>query len=93
MSRVGRYLYNLSGVVVHSGSLTGGHYIAYVRVGNGWAYASDANVSAAQQSTVLKSQAYLLFYTSTFHDPPTTPVDAESPSEEGGVSESKTMTH
>ncbi|CAL9114355.1 unnamed protein product [Musa acuminata var. zebrina] len=66
--------YRLLGVVEHSGSVSGGHYIAYVRGerNNGkahqdknlpsWFYASDAHVREASLSEVLKCEAYILFY-------------------------------
>lgn len=66
-------LYQLSGVVEHSGSMHGGHYIAYMRgekgqgrmqkgMGQAWFYASDAHVREASLSEVLNSDAYILFY-------------------------------
>ncbi|ERN11851.1 ubiquitin carboxyl-terminal hydrolase 2 [Amborella trichopoda] len=65
-------LYSLVGVVEHSGSMRGGHYVAYVRgphsrdpQGLGeysWFYASDVNVSRVSLTEVLKSEAYILFY-------------------------------
>ena len=43
--------------------MTGGHYVAYVRLTDGtWAYASDTSVSAVPVQSVLQAQAYLLFY-------------------------------
>ncbi|KAJ6836307.1 ubiquitin carboxyl-terminal hydrolase 2-like isoform X1 [Iris pallida] len=65
--------YRLIGVVEHSGSMSGGHYIAYVRgergrgktqksSNPGWFYASDAYVREASLSEVLNSDAYILFY-------------------------------
>ena len=66
--------YRLLGVVEHSGSVSGGHYIAYVRGerNNGkahqdknlpsWFYARDAHVREASLSEVLKCEAYILFY-------------------------------
>ena len=57
-----RVLYRLSGTVVHSGSLGGGHYIAYVRTPKGWFTISDGHVSLVAESAVAACQAYLLFY-------------------------------
>lgn len=55
--------YTLYGVVEHSGRMTGGHYVAYVRgAGGSWFYASDGRVVPAPQRKVLACQAYLLFY-------------------------------
>ncbi|XP_020088795.1 ubiquitin carboxyl-terminal hydrolase 2 [Ananas comosus] len=67
-------IYRLVGAVQHSGSMGGGHYVAYVRgdkiqgkshraVGSpSWFYASDAHVREVSFSEVLKSEAYILFY-------------------------------
>jgi len=67
-------LYSLYGVVEHSGTLHGGHYVAYVKVRSHtgrrpaesplgkWYYISDSRVCDIEESKVLKSQAYLLFY-------------------------------
>ncbi|CAL9147080.1 unnamed protein product [Musa hybrid cultivar] len=66
--------YRLLGVVEHSGSVSGGHYIAYVRGERNsgkahqdknlpsWFYASDAHVREASLLEVLKCEAYILFY-------------------------------
>lgn len=61
-------IYDLYGVVVHSGTLNSGHYTAYVKVTlpNGqrrWFYVSDSSVSVATESAVFScSGAYILFY-------------------------------
>jgi hypothetical protein len=57
--------YALVAVVEHRGSLTSGHYVAYVRSSAGpvrWHYFSDTHVSEATEATVLAAQAFLLFY-------------------------------
>lgn len=65
--------YRLLGLVEHSGTMTRGHYVAYVRgerprakaeKGNSptWFYASDSHVREISLSEVLKSEAYILFY-------------------------------
>lgn len=71
------YKYQLIGVVVHSGTMRGGHYVAYVRVGPkvtgkdknakdfAWYYASDAHVCEVSLEEVLHSEAYILFYEET----------------------------
>ena len=58
------FIYELYGVVVHMGSLNSGHYVAYVRgvEEDQWFYISDARVEAVSKERVLKSEAYLLFY-------------------------------
>lgn len=60
--------YELFGVVSHSGSLGGGHYVAYTRRRvpesgeSEWQYASDSHVSPVSEAEVLRQQAYLLMY-------------------------------
>ncbi|VFQ65180.1 unnamed protein product [Cuscuta campestris] len=62
----GTHKYQLLGVVEHSGTMRGGHYVAYVRGGRSgesvWYYASDAHVSQVSLEQVLRSEAYILFY-------------------------------
>ncbi|KAL2923364.1 Ubiquitin carboxyl-terminal hydrolase 2 [Bienertia sinuspersici] len=70
-------IYRLVGVVEHSGSMRGGHYVAYVRKGERrrgrfeeenvqrhsvWYHVSDASVREATLEEVLGCEAYLLFY-------------------------------
>ncbi|RYG52823.1 hypothetical protein EON66_09390, partial [archaeon] len=71
-----RYMYRLIGVVVHSGGMVSGHYIAYVRWGaqgtadgtsaaasdSQWAHVSDTIVTPVDLHTVLNCEAYMLFY-------------------------------
>jgi ubiquitin C-terminal hydrolase len=68
--------YQLYGIVVHSGSMSGGHYVAYTRkrdnpisdtasldeIRNGWHYFSDTQTSPSSLENVLNQQAYILFY-------------------------------
>ena len=59
--------YTLYGIVEHSGSLHGGHYVAYVKartVDNKckWYHVSDSRVSEIQEEAVLRKQAYIIFY-------------------------------
>jgi len=54
--------YELFGVVCHVGRADGGHYTAYIRSGKSWYFCNDDQVSQVPVSTVLKSQAYILFY-------------------------------
>jgi hypothetical protein len=55
--------YRLFGVVCHSGSLLGGHYIAYVSPRRGsWVYCSDSHTRPTTWEEVCKAQAYILFY-------------------------------
>ena len=66
--KVATVKYTLVGVVVHLGSMHGGHYVAYVkRGGKGdvpkqWFYASDRTVKQVDFAAVQGSDAYLLFY-------------------------------
>jgi len=65
--------YELYAVVEHSGTMTGGHYVAYVRLPTTpvWYYVSDSSVRASTESEVLRAQAYLLFYRRRQPVPPT----------------------
>ena len=60
-------VYALSGVVSHSGSISGGHYIAYVKssVNQQWYRCSDETVSASSENAALAAQAYMAFYCNT----------------------------
>lgn len=71
----GNCKYHLVGVVEHSGTMRGGHYVAYVRGGMKnplkgeneagdyvWYHASDVYVREASLEEVLGSEAYILFY-------------------------------
>ena len=68
-------IYHLVGVVEHSGTMRGGHYIAYVRggekrkgkaeteqVSSPWYYVSDHYVRQVSLKEVLSCEAYILFY-------------------------------
>ncbi|KAL0414057.1 UNVERIFIED_CONTAM: Ubiquitin carboxyl-terminal hydrolase 2 [Sesamum radiatum] len=64
------FIYRLVGVVEHTGSMRGGHYVAYVRGTKNlgdcvWYHASDAYVREASLEEVLRSEAYVLFYEGT----------------------------
>ncbi|GKE83035.1 ubiquitin carboxyl-terminal hydrolase 2-like protein, partial [Tanacetum coccineum] len=68
------YKYQLVGVVEHSGTMRGGHYVAYVKRGakgnagkdedetSMWYHASDAYVREVSLEEVLRCKAYILFY-------------------------------
>jgi len=60
-------LYKLYAVLVHSGfSCNSGHYYCYVKAANGiWYEMNDSRVSQVGLQTVLRAQAYLLFYSIT----------------------------
>lgn len=61
--------YNLYAVANHSGSLTSGHYTAFVWKGHDkkWCYFDDTRVvKNVQPSTVVNSNGYVLFYARTY---------------------------
>ncbi|KAJ4866573.1 Ubiquitin carboxyl-terminal hydrolase 2 [Raphanus sativus] len=61
-------VYRLAGLVEHSGTMRGGHYVAYVRGGGQkgkesvWYNVSDAHVRQVSLDKVMHSEAYILFY-------------------------------
>ncbi|KAG0557041.1 hypothetical protein KC19_11G098300 [Ceratodon purpureus] len=66
-------VYQLIGTVEHSGTMRGGHYVAYVKGckmegkdacedPSTWYYISDSHVRETCLESVLQSEAYLLFY-------------------------------
>ena len=65
MSQKSPALYNLYAVLVHSGSsMNSGHYYAFVKDTSGsWYEMNDSSVRWVSVQTVLKQQAYMLFYT------------------------------
>eukprot|EP00347_Sterkiella_histriomuscorum_P023719 403333621 len=60
-------IYELSGIVVHWGTLEHGHYIAVVKKQqngqNKWYYCNDRNVGECEEKLALSQEAYLLIYT------------------------------
>jgi ubiquitin carboxyl-terminal hydrolase 2/21 len=57
-------LYNLAGVSQHSGSMLGGHYIAYAKhvLNKKWHAYDDTRVEDISEKSVPSSYAYVLFY-------------------------------
>jgi len=57
-------VYNLYAILVHSGTSTrSGHYYSFVKGSNGiWYRMDDSHVSEVSLGTVLKQEAYILFY-------------------------------
>ncbi len=53
----------LYALVEHQGSFSGGHYIAYVRLGEVWYRMSDSRVTEVSEAEVLGVRAFMLFYT------------------------------
>ncbi|XP_072229034.1 ubiquitin carboxyl-terminal hydrolase 17-like protein 6 [Leuresthes tenuis] len=58
-------IYGLYAVLVHSGARChSGHYFCYIKASDGqWYKINDSTVSVSDIQTVLKEEAYLLFYT------------------------------
>ena len=66
--------YRLAGIVEHSGTMRGGHYVAYVNrrmlagqpqgggAEGGWFRCSDTSVRAVSQQEVASCEAYILMY-------------------------------
>ncbi|KAJ5662468.1 uncharacterized protein N7477_010084 [Penicillium maclennaniae] len=58
-----KYIYDLSTVIVHQGTMDSGHYFAYTRLGGDkWVLMDDNKVTVASVADVLRQDAYLLFY-------------------------------
>ncbi|KAJ5989867.1 hypothetical protein N7499_010396 [Penicillium canescens] len=58
-----KYIYDLSTVIVHQGTMDTGHYFAYTRLGGDkWVLMDDNKVTVASVADVLRQDAYLLFY-------------------------------
>lgn len=49
-------------MVVHSGSIRGGHYYSYIKNEEGWFWISDSRVKPVKKEDVHISQPYILFY-------------------------------
>lgn len=54
--------YDLLGFVSHSGSMEGGHYIAYLHCEGRWFRCDDAKVSQVDPRRVQRAEAYMLWY-------------------------------
>ncbi|KAK8850409.1 hypothetical protein IAR55_004327 [Kwoniella newhampshirensis] len=61
-TQVGPFKYDLYGVSNHMGTLSSGHYTAYVKSSKGWMYCEDSRISKAQERDVVSRPAYILFY-------------------------------
>ena len=56
-------MYSLTAVIVHHGTANSGHFVAYRRLARDvWVEASDAQVKRVDESRVLNTEAYMLFY-------------------------------
>lgn len=58
------YKYQLKGFVHQSGSLTGGHYTAYIKIKGVWYHFDDSHVSKVQEKVALNiaKHSYLIYY-------------------------------
>ena len=57
------YVYDLYGVLVHTGVASMGHYFSFMKSPGGkWYLFDDEDVKSVNLSTVLKQNAYILFY-------------------------------
>ncbi|GIL46364.1 hypothetical protein Vafri_3357, partial [Volvox africanus] len=74
LSGPGEATYNLAGIVVHTGDLEGGHYVAYIR-GNGgsWWCKDDKRAVKVPLEKVLAQKAYMLFYERVMPEQPNVP--------------------
>ncbi|KAI0738660.1 cysteine proteinase [Daedaleopsis nitida] len=59
------YRYDLYGVTNHFGTLSTGHYTAFIASRGGWLYCDDSRVSPADPKDVVGKPAYILFYKRT----------------------------
>lgn len=59
------YKYDLFGVTNHYGTLSSGHYTAFVSSAAGWRYCDDSRITRADKNAVVTKAAYILFYKRT----------------------------
>ncbi|KAG9098317.1 ubiquitin-specific protease doa4 [Ceratobasidium sp. UAMH 11750] len=57
-----QYKYELYGVTNHFGSLSSGHYTAFVKSRGKWLYCDDSRIASADSKDVVGKPAYILFY-------------------------------
>ena len=59
-----RHNYKLKGGIVHSGSLSGGHYVYFGKKNNNWYLFNDSNVRLLSNENLnnLETNAYILHY-------------------------------
>ncbi|KAH9945764.1 cysteine proteinase [Amylocystis lapponica] len=62
LSQAPPYRYDLYGVTNHFGTLSSGHYTAFVGSRGSWLYCDDSRVSPADAKDVAGKPAYILFY-------------------------------
>jgi len=54
--------YRLKSIVIHSGTVSGGHYYAYIRKGDQWQVANDSTVTATSDISHGLNNGYLYWY-------------------------------
>lgn len=59
------YRYDLYGVTNHFGTLSSGHYTAFISSRGGWLYCDDSRITSAEPKDVVGKPAYILFYKRT----------------------------
>ncbi|KZT07231.1 cysteine proteinase [Laetiporus sulphureus 93-53] len=59
------YRYDLYAVTNHFGTLSSGHYTAFIASRGGWLYCDDSRISHADPKDVVGKPAYMLFYKRT----------------------------
>jgi len=58
-----QYIYDLYGIISHSGGVYGGHYTATVKNANGkWYLFNDRNINQIEEEKIITARAYCLFY-------------------------------
>jgi len=59
-----KYKYNLFAISNHYGTLSGGHYTAYIKdkISNNWVSFDDSRISDISESKLITNAAYILFY-------------------------------
>ena len=57
-----KFQYDLYAVVVHSGGMESGHYVAFVKSMGSWFRCDDSRIMRAEPTQVAAAQAYMLFY-------------------------------
>jgi ubiquitin carboxyl-terminal hydrolase 8 len=54
--------YELFGIINHTGIICGGHYTSYIRRNNRWFLMDDIQVTEVEESSIIQSKNYCLFY-------------------------------
>lgn len=54
--------YALTGIVIHTGGLSGGHYTAIWNKDSSWIHFNDSRTKKLKKKRALDKDAYILFY-------------------------------